>query len=202
MKPVIENISALQLKGFLTSNGTACRFVSLTTKTAVVKIKTGNPFGQIVKSGKLVGESKLDKLSKKIGLINVDFVASVERKLAEAYKLPEKNVEYQPGKVWYHHVMTVDGKPLPLVKHAEKDEFYLQYFPQKSESCYVNGQGEIVADETVKPWLYAESEKSEFKPAVITLKLSSVLRMAASGIILEMPGIDEAKDIMAELAKV
>jgi hypothetical protein len=199
MKPVIEQISALQLKGFLTSNGTACRFVSITTQTPVVKIRVGNPFGQIIKKNKVVGESKLNKLSKKIGLINVDFVASVERKIAAATQLPESMIQYNPGKIWYTHVMTEDNKPLPLVQHKETGELYLQYYPRKSVNCYVNGQGEIVADETVKPWLHAESERSEFKPPVITLKLDNVVRMAASGIILEMPAHDEVEKIMATL---
>ena len=195
---VVSMVSTLEMLGFLKTNGTNCRFVSMTTKTPVVKIKAKNPWNAGAKT-----QSGLYKVSKKIGIINADYVASVQRHVAVALGVNPTDVQYTAGVTWYKHLIAADGKPLPVVIHkdeAKQGEFYLQYFPQteKSVNAYVNESGETVADESVKPWLYAESPRSEYKPAVIAVKLSNIVRLKASGIVIEMPGIEEAESVLAD----
>lgn len=195
---VVQMIDALEMLGFLKLNGTACRFVSMTIKTPVVKIKVGNPWGASAKT-----KSGLYKVSKKIGIINANYCDSVARRIAEKLGVNENEVEYIPGETWYQHLTTKDGKALPVVQHKDetkRGEFYLQYFPQtdKSENAYVNEAGEPVAAEVVNPWLYAESKRSEFKPTVIAVKLSNIHRLKASGVVIEMPDLAEVEAILAD----
>ena len=196
---VVSMIDRLEMLGFLKTNGTACRFVAITTKTPVVKIKAGNPW----KAG-MATESGLYKVSRKIGIVNANYVASVARRIAEHLGVKPAEVEYEAGQTWYEHLLTGDGKALPVVQHKDEakrgGEFYLQYFPQtdKSENVYVNEAGEPVSDAEVKPWLYAESRRSEFKPAVIAVKLSNIHRLKASGVVIEMPELDEVQSVLAD----
>lgn len=195
---VVSMVSTLEMLGFLKTNGTACRFVSIMTKTPVVKIKVGNPWGAGVKT-----ETGLYKVSRKIGVINANFNTSVRNRIAAHLGVPVNEVEYIPGETWYKHLMTSDNKPLPVVvnkNEANQGEFYLQYFPQtdKSESKYVNEAGEPVAKEVVKPWLYAESPRSAFKPTVIAVKLSNIHRLKASGVVIEMPELEEVEAVLAD----
>jgi hypothetical protein len=195
---VVSMVSTLEMLGFLKTNGTNCRFVSMTTKTPVVKIRAKNPWNAGAKT-----QSGLFKVSKKIGIINADYVASVERRIAEALGVKPGEVQYTAGTTWYKHLTTADGKPLPVVinkDEAKQGEFYLQYFPmtERSVNAYVNDAGEPVADEVVKPWLYAESPRSEYKPAVIAVKLSNIVRLKASGIVIEMPELPEVEAALAD----
>jgi hypothetical protein len=193
-KNIVQMISELEMLGFIKTNGTQCRFVGMTFKTPVVKIKSGNPWG----AGK--SEKGLYKISRKIGLINVDYNASVERRIAEQTGIPIAKVDYTPGKCWYHHLTTVDGKPLPIIENnnPEKPGYYLQYFPQKSlENYFINEANEVIPDETVKPWLYAEQERAEYKPVTLTVKLANILQLKASGVIIDMPKLEEVESILA-----
>ena len=195
-KNVVEMTDVLEMVGFIKTNGTQSRFVAMTSKTPVVKIKTGNPWkaGSKTKAG-------LFKVSRKIGIINANFNTSVRNRIAEKIGVKLSEVEYENGEVWYQHLTTADGKPLPLVQHkneAKKADFYLQYFPHKSTNSYVNEAGEIVPDDVVKPWLYAESERPDFKPAVIVVNLANVKQLKASGVIINMPDFDEAEAILAQ----
>ena len=197
---VVTMMSKLEMLGFIKSNGTNCQFMSVITRTPVVKIKAGNPWG--------AGKSKagLDKVSKKIGVINANYVASVARRIAERLGVKPAEVEYEAGETWYRHLTTTDGKALPVVINKKVEmptadtEYYLQYFPftDKSESVYVNEAGEPVNADEVKPWLYKESPRSEFKPAVITVKLSNIHRLKASGVVIEMPELPEVEAILAD----
>jgi len=191
---VVKMVSQLEMLGFLKTNGTACRFVSMTSKTPVVKIRVGNPWG--------AGKSKagLFKVSRKIGLINAKYNDSVRRKIAEKLGVAMSEVEFPAGETWYRHLETADGKALPVVVNKTKEDgkHYLQYFPHKSENAYVNEAGEIVPDETVKPWLYAESDRPDYKPAVIAVDLGNVMQLKASGVIIEMPDFDEAAAVLAD----
>ena len=147
--------------GFLKGIETECRFVSMVTVTEVKMRKTGNPYLGAV------------KVSNRNGLINVNFTNSVERKVAEKLGISASQVEYTPGKTWYKHVETSDGKALALCVH-QKDEskYYLQYFPHKAKSVYTFN-GEVIAYEKLAPFI-TEKEQNEFKPVVITLALSSI----------------------------
>lgn len=197
---VVTMFSELEMLGFLKSNGTNCQFVAILTKTPVVKIKKGNPW-HVVKDGKVVGECKLFKVSKKIGIINANYCDSVARRIADKLGVKKNEVEYVPGEVWYEHLTTADGKALPVVQHKDETKrngYLLQYFPQKSENAYCNGAGEPVLESDVDKWAYAESERPDFKPAVIAVKLSNVHKLKASGIVIEMPELAEVEQVLAD----
>lgn len=199
-KSIISIANEHEMAGFIKANGTGCRYVSMTSKTPVVKIRAGNPWHKVSK-GKVVGTCRLFKLSKKIGLINANYVTSVETRIAEKLGVPASAVEYTPGEVYYEHLLTSDGKPLPLVQHKDETKrtgLQLQYFPQKSTNCYVTDTGEIVPDDVVKPWLHAESERSEYKPAVMGIYLRNILELKASGLIVQTEDFDAAKAQMEQ----
>ena len=192
-KTIVQITSELEMLGFIKTNGTQCRFVAIVTKTPVVKIRVGNPWG--------AGKSKdgLYKVSRKMGIINANYNTSVRRRLAANLGVELAEVEYTNGEVWYKHLSTVDGKALPVVVHAKKEtgEHYLQYFPQKSSSAYVNEAGEVVADIDVESWLYAEKEREEYKPAVIAVNLKNVKEIRASGVIMEAADLEDAEKILS-----
>ncbi len=147
--------------GFLKSVGTECRYVSMITVTEVKMRKTGNPYLGAV------------KVSNRNGLINVNFTNSVERRVAESLGISPTQVEYTPGKTWYKHLQTAEGKPLALCVHqSDEGKYYLQYFPHKAKSVYLF-KGELIAYEKLAPFV-TEKEQNEFKPVVITLALKSI----------------------------
>ena len=188
VKDIVRMTHEMEMVGFLKTNGRSSRFVSLLTRTPVVKIRAGNPFHQISK-GAVVGEPKLFKVSCKLGLINANYNASVRRRVAEAMGVKPEEVEYENGPVWFHHLSDGSGGTVPCLgektEEPNKGKIYLLYFPHKSENSYVNDQGEPVADAVVKPWLYKESARPDFKPSFITLKLENVLEMRASGLVIQ-----------------
>jgi hypothetical protein len=197
---VVKMMNTLEMVGFIKTNGTACRFVSMTIKTPVVKIKVGNPWHKVSK-GKVVGDCNLFKVSKKIGLLNANYNTSVRNRIAEKLGVTLSEVEYENGEVWYEHLKTSDGKNLPLVQHKDETKrgnFYLQYFPHKSENVYVTANGETVPDAMVEQYLYAESERAEFKPCVIAVNLTNVCQLKASGVVIEMPDFDQAALVLAD----
>lgn len=196
-KQVVQMVSELEMLGFLKTNGTQCRFVALVSKTPVVKIRVGNPWNAGAKT-----ESGLYKVSRKIGIINAHFNTSVRRRIAEKLGVNLSEVEYEGGETWYEHLKTGDGKALPVCQHKDESkrngQYYLQYFPQGATSRYVNEQGETVDNATVKPWLYKESERDEFKPAVVVFKLGNIQQLKASGVVIEMPELAEAEAVLAD----
>ncbi len=195
-KTVVSMMSELEMLGFLKTNGTECRFVAITIKTPVVKIKVGNPWNAGAKT-----ESGLFKVSRKLGIINAHYNTSVRNRIAEHLGVKLSEVEYESGETWYEHLTTSDGKALPVVQHKDetkREGYYLQYFPHKATSVYCNDAGEPVPDEMVKPWLYKESKRPDFKPAVIAVKLGNVKQLKASGVIVEMPNFDEAESLLAD----
>ena len=203
-KAVVRMVNELEMLGFIKANGTQCRIVAIVTKTPVVKIRAGNPWHKVSK-GKVVGDCNLFKLSRKLGIVNAKYNDSVRRKIAEKLGVTLSEVEYEQGEVWYEHLQTADGKALPIVQHKDETKreetgYSLQYFPwtAKSVNRYVNGTGETIPDETVKPWLYAESERPDFKPCVIAPKLRNIVEMRASGVIIEMPELPEVEAALAD----
>jgi len=197
---VVKMMDTLEMVGFIKTNGTACRFVSLVCKTPVVKIKASNPFGQVIKGGKVQGECQLFKVASKIGIINANYNTSVRNRIAEKLGVTLSEVEYENGEVWFKHVQTADGKNLPLVvnKDESKAGYYVQYFPHKSTHKYVNAAGEVIPDEIVKPHLYKESERPDFKPCTIAINLANICQFKASGVVIEMPDFEEAAAILAD----
>jgi hypothetical protein len=200
MKTTVQLSNEAEMAGFIKSNGTACRFVSMVSKTPVTKIKVGNPW-HVVKNGKVQGDCNLFKISRKRGIINADYNTAVCNRIAAKLGVKPSEVEYTNGEVWHEvAAWTKEGKPLPLRQHKDetkRDGLLLQYYPQGSENCYVNGKGEIVPDAEVAKWAYAESERSEFKPKVIALYLKNILRLTASGVIAETDSLEEAEKTLA-----
>ena len=196
MSNTVKMVSTLEMVGFLKTNGTACRFVSLLSKTPVVKIRKGNPWGASDKT-----KNGLYKVSQKIGLINANYNTSVRNRIAKQLGVELSEVEYENGEVWYQHLLTTDGKPLPVVvnkKTPDNGEHYLQFFTHRAENVYVNEQGETVPDDLVKPWLYKETERPEWKPTVISVNLGNVKQLKASGVIMEFPGFEAAAEMLAD----
>ena len=87
---------------FLKTNGTQCRFISLVSETKP-KLRPACPFSGVV------------KVSRKRGIVNANFNTTVRRRIAQKLGVKLAEVEYENGEVWYRHVTTADGKPLPLV---------------------------------------------------------------------------------------
>ncbi len=185
-KTIVQITDPAEMAGFIKSNGTQCRFVSFISRTPVEKIRRGHPW-----TG-----TGLFKVARQRGIINVNYAAAVERRIADKLGI---DVNYVPGKVWFNHIMTVDGKPLPLVenKNPDKPGLYLQFYPHRATSTYVTGSNEPVAKEAVAPWLYSKPERSEFKPPTITVKLAHILELRASGVILQAEDLDAAEAAFA-----
>lgn len=162
-----------EIIGFLKTNGTNCRLVSLLTETRP-KMKPGCPFSGVV------------KVSKKRGIVNASYNAAVRRRIAKHLGVKLKEVEYEDGEVWYRHLTTADGKLLPLVVNkkvqspSETTEHYLQYFPTRSKNTYRLPNGNTVTAEQLKPWFAQQAEKPHYKPAVISIKISNIKKMKAS----------------------
>jgi hypothetical protein len=132
-------------------------------------------------------------------MINVNYVASVQRRVAERLGVKETEVEYTPGEVWYKHLTTVDGKTLPLVvnkKTPDNEEYYLQYYPTASENVYRMPNGEPVQKSDLEPYFYA-SKREDFKPVVISIKVSNIKELRASGVIMQAEDLAEAESALA-----
>lgn len=158
-----------ELVGFIRSIGTECQFVSMVTETEVKMRKTGNPFVGAVKR------------STRNGLLNVNYVAAVERNMTEAAGGVKQ--EYVAGSTWYTHEMTDDGKPLALCVHQKDNtKFYLQYFPHRTlgENTYYHNGVLMTPEQVAKMKTFiTEKETSEFKPTVITLAMASIRQLKA-----------------------
>ena len=201
MNNTVQTVNPTDIIGFIEANGTACRFASIVTRTPVVKIKAGNPYHTVSK-GKVVGDCRLFKASQKLGLINANYNTSVRRRIADKLKVELSEVEYENGEVWFEHLKTSEGKRLPIVQNKVPErrngEFYLQFFTHKATNCFVNDKGETVSDQTVKPWLYKESERDEWKPVTIAVNLKNVFQFKSSGVIVEMPELEELESLFAQ----
>lgn len=176
------------MAGFIKANGTQCRFVAIVTNTPVVKMKKASPYQGV------------RKVSRKLGIVNANYNTSVRNRLADILGVKLSDIEYENGAVWYIHLTTVDGKPLPLVQHKDESKqgkLYLQYFPHKSTNAYVMPNGDSVSEESLAPWLYKESERPDYKPSVIAVELGNVKEIRASGVIMQAEDLDEAEAALA-----
>jgi len=183
----IKMVSTLEMVGFLKTNGTQCRFVSLVSDTPVTKIKAACPFKNV------------RKVSKKIGLINANYNTSVRNRIAAIVGVELSEVEYTNGEVWYKHLTTEAGKNLPLVVNKNKDDgkHYIQYFPHSAESVYVCN-GETIDKSVLEPYFYAEKPRPAYKPCVISLDLANICQLKASGVVIEMPKWEVASELLAD----
>jgi len=184
-KPIVKITDQLEMAGFIKSNGTQCRFVSLVCNTKVTNIRAGCPYKGV------------RKIARKVGLVNVNYNNSVRTRVANILGVDVKAVEYENGEVWYEHVLTPEGKTLPLVVHKkDHSKMYLQFYPQSSQDKYVMPDtGLEVAKSDLEPWFYARGDKPVFKPAVIAIALENVHELRASGVVLQ------SEDFDAELAE-
>ena len=188
MSKVIVSISShLEMVGFIKSNGTQCRFVSMVSETEP-KLRAGCPYKGV------------KKISRKRGLINANYNTSVRNRIAEKLGVEIKDVEYTNGEVWYMHLKTADDKTLPLVVNKntpDNGKFYLQYYPHGSENVYQMPNGDVVSEETLKPWFYKKSERDAFKPVVIAVEVGNIKELRASGVIMQAEDIAEAEAALA-----
>ena len=172
--------------GFLKTNGTGCRFVSLLSETKP-RLVSGCPYKGVV------------KIARRIGWLNINYNKAVRRNIAETLRVDLKDVEYTNGETWYVHVTTAEGKALPLCvnkKSPNSGKYYVQYFPHKSETVYVLPNGDTIAESLLEPYFY-KGERTEFKPAVITLGLENIKELRASGLIIETADTAELEKILA-----
>lgn len=186
-KTIVEIQSHLEMVGFIKSNGTECRFVSMVSET-VPKLRAGCPFKGV------------KKVSRKNGLINANYNTSVRNRIATQLGVAVKDVEYTNGEVWYQHLQTVDNRALPLVVNKntpDNGKFYLQYYPRHSENVYVMPNGDTVPESQLEPWFYKRSERDNYKPVVIAIEVSNIKRLAASGVIMQAEDIDEAEQLLS-----
>lgn len=164
---LMENVTTLietkQLPEYLRSVGTGCRFISLLTETEIDMRKTNNPFVGTIKR------------SRRNGLINVNYSEGIRRRMMEKGVNPDNHV---PGNTWYVHEQTNDGKPLPLCQSKKDNSVkYLQYYPHRSyETEYLLDNVPLSPREVelMKTFIHP-IKHNDFKPLVITLKMSSIL---------------------------
>jgi hypothetical protein len=189
----IEIVGQLQLLGFLTTNGTGCRFVGIDYKTEIVPgkgIKVSHPFGRIF------------KVSKFQGLVNADYAEAVRNRVAAMMEVDKSAIEkYELGKSSYVHPFPSAPCVVAKASNPNDGEYYLQYFPteDKTESVFVNDKGEVLDKGEVKKYLYAKGVRVAWKPAVVSLKLANITEMRASGLILSTEDADAAKEALMAL---
>jgi hypothetical protein len=129
------------------------------------------------------------KVSRKRGIVNANFNTTVRRRIAQKLGVKLAEVEYENGEVWYRHVTTAEGKPLPLVVNknvqnpSADTEYYLQYFPTRSTNAYRMPNGDTVTEGELKPWFCRQSERPDYKPTVISIKVSNIKKLRASVVI-------------------
>lgn len=176
---------------FLKSLGTGSAFVSLRTETEVVMNKTGNPFIGTV------------KVTKRCGIINVNFVKSVRRRMANILKVDFDETVYVPGVTWYKHVHTEEGKPLSLCVHQDDAQrFYVQFFPLKTEKAEYFLNGEQLTENEVRimyDFFVPKKKRNVFKPIVIVVAIDSIREMRARSITLMNKTVDRIAMKLSEL---
>jgi hypothetical protein len=173
MKRTIKKLSVAGLVKFLTNDiGTQSRFINVEAITEVVKIKKNNPFGKVFKRA-IVN-----------GWVNFDYSKAVAKKVANKLGIDPSEVEYVPGESWHIPLLNNAGKATPVHVNKAKDDgkFYLFYRLNKTnESGYFDESGKEIAYADIKPFLYAASKPSEFKPKVNCLTLNNVTCLKAMG---------------------
>lgn len=185
-KTTVKITNHLEMVGFLRTNGTQSQFVSMLTATKP-DLKKNCPYKNVM------------KISRRNGLINVDYNKSVRRRLANINQIPLKEATYENGNVWFTHEMTGEGKRLPLVVNKKTlgtdGKIYLQYFPLKSKQTkYVLPNGETVKEELLKPYFYSKSH-SEFKPITCVFDIQNIVELRASNLIIQTEDTETVENI-------
>ena len=174
MKTTLK-MSVPSMVEFLTSIGTNSQFFSAETVTEP-KLKKMCPFKGVIKRAIIKG------------WLNIDYKRAVEKKTAELLGVVASEVEYIPADSWHTPFMP-DGKMTPIRVNKTKDDgkFYLFYYPSKSkkteETGYFDETGKRIEYNDLKPYFYASSAASEFKPVVRTVTLNNIQKLRARGLI-------------------
>jgi hypothetical protein len=184
-------VSPQDMANFLRENGTACRFVSLISDTEP-RLRKDCPFQGV------------RKISRKTGLVNVNYLAACERGIAAQLGVDASEIDYAPGETWHAPELTEDGKALPISQHRDAAKRtgagYLRFFPRRSVDTYVDGSGQTIAEETLAPYFYAKGERKEWKPCFITIGLENVRELRASGQILTASDVQDAEKVANNLS--
>jgi hypothetical protein len=154
------------LPSFLRILGTGCRFVTMETETEVKMNKTGNPYLGTV------------KVCRRNGLVNVNFVDRVIRRMKES---GIEKPDYVGGKTHYVHENDTTGNPLPLCQSKKDNSVkYLQFYPHRTwDTRYVLNGKELTKDEVTQMKSFIpEKDWGEYKQPVIVLKMSSIKRIS------------------------
>jgi len=177
-----------ELADFIKFIGTETRFITVNTETEIDMPKSKNTGRKILspKTGKPINEKQANpyagtiKIAKRNGFVNANFVTAVEKRFAELNGIPVKDFTYTPGKTWYQHCQTEDGKPLCLCEHQQDpSRKYLQIFPLRNlgETIYIHPTlGKLTANQIkdiYDNWV-SEDENPEWKPRVIVLSFDSI----------------------------
>jgi hypothetical protein len=177
----------LEMVGFIRTNGTQCQFISMLTVT-VPKLKVACPYKGVV------------KVSRRNGLINMNYNKAVRTRIAKALGVPLADAEYENGKTWFVHQTDENGKALPLVKNATKDngKHYLQYFPIRSSGTkYIMANGEEVTEEQLQPYFYSRPEREEYKPVTCVFDVANIKTLHASKVTVLTDGTEAAEEVLA-----
>jgi len=181
MKTTLK-MSVPSMVDFLTGIGTTSQFFSAETTTCLTekgkrKLTKDCPFETVIKKAVVNG------------WLNIDYKAAIERKVSATLGVKPSEVEYTLGETWHTPYMP-DGKITPIRVNKTKNDgkFYLYYFPSfskatKEKTKYFDGNGNEIAYETLKPYFYAKSADSEFKPAVRCVTLNNIAKLKARGLI-------------------
>jgi hypothetical protein len=189
LKKAVKITDPLEMVGFIRTNKLNCQFVSMLTVTEPDLLKR-SPLYAMYKDVK--------KVSRRNGMINVNFNKGVRKRIAEQLGVEISEVEYTNGTTWYNHQLTEDGKALPLCKHAKKEDgkHYLQYFPMRSTTKYLQPNGEEVPAAEMEKVMRKRTE-TDYKPAVVVFGMDSIKQLVCAGIQMDTDETNEVKAILA-----
>lgn len=176
-----------EIVGFLKTIGLQSMFLSMETATTFKLNKFNRPKEGEEKKPCPFG--KVTKFAARLGWLNIDYKAAVERRISKATGIPAKQIDYELGEVWHKHLLTEDGKATPVLVNKETPEdgkFYIFYFHRKTTAArYVAENGEPVTYEQMRPWLPAPSKDNPNKPPVRSITLNNVRVLKARGLIVK-----------------
>ena len=176
-----------QMVGFLMGLDGASMFLSMETATPFKLNKFSRAANKADK--KPCPWSSVTKLAARLGWLNIDYKAAVERRISKTTGIPAKHIDYELGEVWHKHLLTEEGKPTPVLVNKETPEngkFYIFYFHRKTTAArYVGPNGEPITYEQMKLWLPAPSADNPNKPPVRSITLNNVRVLKARGLIVK-----------------
>lgn len=216
MKTTIRLDNEQEMIGFLKTNGLRPQFISLVSITDVKMNKSGEVTPELnnllvaaglpveIGTGRLKNRivnplhGKVRKVSKRNGLLNLKFHESWVKRYAEANGLNRSEIDLPAGETWYVHVMTSgeNPQPMPLCVHKEDpSRFYVQYFPLRSKSVYLDENDNEIPFSLIKPFQTEREDTEPTKPKVCVFKLSSIKTLRARGMEIETETIGDLNNL-------